>query len=221
MVIFNDVLSFAGQNSKGRCKKDIQKEIEEIAIAMNSKPKIIGNNAYFILDNRDEIAERVKKENEENRSSGTIRYGYVIKTHEIDAPKGETCIVKSSAYVKTIYEQHVYRFLDCQSVTWSAFGSNSYSVNPSNGNYYIEGDGRYLNVSGDFNIETCVSHSTSASFGALGWSIGGSVGGEIIIRKWVVKTFEFDGNHLEVIYTTKAFLKRVIEVFINLIYRIV
>ncbi len=194
-VLLLSILLYSNQNFALENGYKLQNDIEYLAKEMHSTPKKLDQNTYFISDNREETRKKIERETNGDRSSGTIQYGYVVRGYKIDVPSGQLCVVKSSAYVKAIYEQNVYRFLNCQGVTWTAAGSNQYSVTPSTGNYHISDDGRYLTVSGDFNVETAISHSLSSSFGAAGWSIGGSVGGEIYVRRWIIKTFEFDGNY--------------------------
>lgn len=170
---------------------------------LNSKPIKLNDGSYFVPDNRPSTLLKASKDRQlavksgliTPYSSGTIQYGYVFKDFNVATPSGYSCTVRSTSYVKTIYEYNVYRFLECQSVQWSAFGSSSYSVNPTGGNYNISGSGRYLEISGAFNVETTVSYSTSVSFGAAGWSVGGSVGSNYIVRKWVTPRFTFDGNY--------------------------
>ncbi len=199
IVELNDGGYFIPESLEKKHGKDSLEVTEEMAKEMNSHVIELNDGGYFIPDNRKTALEKSLKEtkdyNLENRSEGIIQYGYVVRGHVVPAPRGEKCIVRSTAYVKVIYEQHVYRFLDCQSVNWTAEGTNQYDVKPSQGNYHIEEGGKKLVVSGAFNVETTVSTSVSTSFGACGWSIASSVGGETIIRKFVVKSFKFDVDY--------------------------
>lgn len=184
-------------------KTVLPSDVSILSKQLNSTPIQLNDGSYFIPDNRLSTLSKLQKETNLARSNGLISpqsngvvlYGYAVKTQPIYTPSGYTCTVQATAYVKVIYEYSVYRFLECQSVNWTASGTSAYTVNPSNGNYNISGDGRYLNVAGAFNLETSVSVSAGPSFNLAGWSLGASIGGNIIVRRFEYPTFQFDGNY--------------------------
>lgn len=206
VLIFSMIIStlgFSFAESSNNIQSSLSRNISTISKELKSQPVQLNDGSFFIQDNRPETLNKINKENAAAKlngtisplSTGVIQYGYVIKTHSVPTPSGHSCTVQSTSYVKAVFEYSVYRFLECQSVNWTAYGSSFYSVNPTNGNYNISGAGRYLNVAGAFNVETSISISAGPSFGAAGWSVGASVGGNVIVRKWVIKEFTFDGNY--------------------------
>lgn len=196
-------LGFSFADSSNNAQVTLNRNLSIMSNELKSNPVPLNDGSFFIQDNRPETLNKVNRENRAAKSNGTIsplsngviQYGYVIKTQSVPSPSGHTCTVQSTSYVKAIFEYSVYRFLECQSVNWTAYGSSFYSVNPTNGNYNISGSGRYLNIAGAFNVETSISISAGPSFGAAGWSVGASVGGNVIVRKWVIKEFTFDGDY--------------------------
>ena len=173
-------------------------DILEMASELNSTPIILDDGSIFIPDNRPSTLELLREEQSEYispSSSGTIEWGYVVKSFYVPAPASNTCKVKCVSHVKVIHEASVFRFLECQSVQWMPDGSSIYSVNPSSGNYNIQSSGRYLNVYGYFNVEATVSGSLAGSYTAAGWSVSAGIGSNIIVRKSVSLSYRFDGNY--------------------------